>query len=153
LSATLERSKDDKPDAPMETRLDGMRKIWSPDWIEDVSQGTYDILRDQYMPELPPVECYGHIINYLFEIGPTVAAGMGAGPLTQEAIDAWCRRIGVDLSPRESRWIVQLSREYLSEGYAASKHFAPPPWWPDGVDPPMTAEEAKINRQKAMARG
>jgi hypothetical protein len=106
--------------------------MWRPDpeWLEMVSQTTYETLRDQWMPPMPPVEFGAYLITILMELGPTVPAGMASGPITFDNVDAWCRRTGIDLEPYESRWLVRLSREWLGESQKASKHFAPAPWTP-----------------------
>ena len=69
-----------------------------------------------------------YLLGYLFEIGPTVAAGMGAGPIEWPHINAWCERIGIDLEPWESRFLRRLSLEYLSESHKAEKRDARAPW-------------------------
>lgn len=127
--------------------------MWIPDWLADVSQDCYESLCEQYMPELPPVQGGAHLVAYLFELGPTVPAGMGAGPLTIAEIDPWCRRLGIDLAPWELRWLVRLSKEYLSESHKATQQFAPPPWIPDGAESPLTAEQAEQARRRALALG
>ena len=126
--------------------------MWIPDWIADVSQDTFESLRDQYMPELPPVEAGAHLVSYLLDIGPTVAAGMGEAPLGYEQILAWQTLTGIVLQPWEARWLRRLSGEYLSEGHKATKQFAPPPWIPEGSAPPLTAAQAALARQQAMVR-
>ncbi len=133
MHATLDRVEGEKPDAKQETRLEGLRRNWRPDqeWLDMVSQQTYETLRDQWMPELPPVGLGAHLIPILFEIGPTVAGDMSSGPITFDNVDAWCRRIGVDLAPWESRWLVRLSKEWLGEQQKSCKHFAPAPWKPE----------------------
>lgn len=98
-----------------------------------VSQQTYETLRDHWMPDLPPVEFGAHLIFILFEVGPTVQAEMSSSSITFGDIDAWCRRIGIDLAPWESRWLVLLSKEWLGESKKARKHFAPAPWQPENV--------------------
>jgi hypothetical protein len=133
LFVTLDRQKDEKPDAPQETRIEGQRRNWEPDpeWLEMVSQQTYETLRDQWMPELPPIEFGAYLVPYLMEIGPTVATGMGVGPITAAHIDPWSRMMGIQFSPWEFQWLVRLSKEYLSEQSKSSKHFSPPPWRAD----------------------
>jgi hypothetical protein len=133
LHATLDRVEGEKPDAPQETRLAGQRRMWRPDqeWLEMVSQQTYETLRDRWTPELPPVDFGEHLIPILFEIGPVVPVGMGASNITCEHINPWCARMAIELQPWESRWLIQLSKEYLAEDRKACKHFAPAPWVPD----------------------
>jgi hypothetical protein len=75
---------------------------------------------DEYQPDMPPVDAE-YLLAYLFEIGPTMAAGGYPGPITNAELDAWCNRIGLDLQPWESRFLCRLSREYLNESHRAEK--------------------------------
>ena len=85
-----------------------------------------------YFPELPPVEAGGHLIGYLWEIGPMIPAGMGLGPITQGEIQAWQANTGIDLQPWEARFLRRLSGEYLAELHAAEKPERQAPWSDDG---------------------
>jgi len=86
---------------------------------------------DGYLPEMPPVDAADYLIEYLFEIGPTVAAGMGAGPITHVEMCAWVDLTGIELCPWEVRFLRRLSREYLSEFHEAEKTDRLPPWNPE----------------------
>lgn len=97
-----------------------------------VSQQTYWTLRDEWMPPLPPIEGGEYLVAYLLEIGPAVAAGMGAGPLEWRHINEWSAGTGIQLTVWECRTLIRLSKEYLAESSKASKHFAPAPWVPEG---------------------
>lgn len=165
LSATPERPKDDKSDAKLYSRLENMRRVWRPDWIDlpETTQEYYDEQAAKYMPELPPMECGGeYLISRLFEVGPSASNGMGPAPITWTEIDAWCRRGGVDLSPSDARLLRRLSVEYVNESSKATANFHPPPWWPEGevaeqqaaegVSRPLTKEEVESERQLRMAQ-
>lgn len=78
-------------------------------------------------PDMPPCDCL-HLVGYLFEIGPTVPAGMGEGPLTHTDLAHWMRNTGIALSPWESRALRRASKEYLSESQTATERNAPSPW-------------------------
>lgn len=117
------------------SRLEGMRWIWRPDWADDVSPTTVKALRESYMPEMPPLAEGGYLVGYLLEIGPTMASGMGAGPITFGEIDRWCARMGIDLSPWETRTLRRLSNEYLGESHRAQKRGCEPPWKTDEIKP------------------
>jgi hypothetical protein len=133
-----------------------MRRNWRPVWIDDeeTTQEYYDAQAAVYMPELPPIDdASGYFIAHLMELGPTVAAGMGAGPITFSEIDAWIRLTGARLSPSDARLIRRLSIEHLSESQKATEQFYPPPWWPEDGEPrPKTKEEVELARQDAMFR-
>lgn len=73
---------------------------------------------------MPPVEWGDYILEYLFEIGPTMADG----PLTFSEIESWMRTTEIHLSPFEVRLIRRLSREYLGESFAATKRDREPPY-------------------------
>lgn len=101
------------------------------------------------MPEMPPLEQGGYLVGYLTEIGPTIAAGMGAGPITFEEIDRWCVRIGIDLQPWETRFLKRLSNEYLSEQHRAEKLGCVPPWIAQDFKPEPTAVQLAL---RALAK-
>lgn len=77
--------------------------------------------------EMPPLDCE-YLIGYLFDIGPTMAAGMGNGPVTYSEIEAWQRISGVTLLPWEASLIRRLSGEYAAESFEAGKQDRPPPF-------------------------
>jgi hypothetical protein len=77
---------------------------------------------------MPPLEWGDYLIEYLFELGPTMPAGMGSGPLTPSEIEAAQRLLGVQFQPWEARLLMRLSREYLGESHKATEQNAPAPW-------------------------
>ena len=78
---------------------------------------------------MPPIEAVAqYLIGYLFEIGPTLAAGMGNGPLTHVEIMAWQSNTGIELQPWEVRFVKHLSIEYLNESQRATAHDCAAPW-------------------------
>ncbi len=85
------------------------------------------LTRDKIVPQMPP-NPMPHIIARLLEIGLTEAAGMGSGPVSWQAIDAWCNRTGIDLLPWEAKLIRSLSVAYVAEGRNAESENCPPPW-------------------------
>jgi len=131
------------------SRLEGMRWIWKPEWAGDVSVSTVEVLREQYMPEMPPLEQGGYLVSYLLEIGPTMASGMGAGPISYEAILAWQELTGIALQPWEMRFLRRLSGEYLSESRRAEKRGCVPPLMPKNFKPEPTAAQIAL---RALAK-
>ncbi len=99
---------------------------------------------DGITPQMPPNPA-PHIIDRLIEIGLTEAAGMAAGPLSWQEIDAWCNRTGVDLPPWEARLIRRLSSEYLSESRKAEDENCPPPW-----RAPVTQRERDVEMERLV---
>jgi hypothetical protein len=124
LNASPERAKEDK--TPKLSRLQTFRKYWVPEW--DAPLWVIEALRETYMPEMPPLEQGGYLVAALMEVGPTVPSGMGVGPVEWPHIEAWSRRMNVDLLPWQSQFIRRLSQEYLSESHKAEKKDAPAPW-------------------------
>jgi hypothetical protein len=120
-----------------------------PDWAEVVPDQTIEALRDEYMPELPPLGSGGYLVAFLFEVGPVMSGSMGAAPLPFGEIDAWCRRSGIELSPWEARALRRLSVTYLNESQAAEKRSRQPPWQAPGDKPIVTDAQAAL---RALAR-
>lgn len=77
--------------------------------------------------EMPPCDA-AYLVGYLFEIGPSLAAGMGAGPITHGEIFAWQRNTGIELDAWQARVLRQLSIEYCNESHDASQPDRPAPW-------------------------
>lgn len=78
--------------------------------------------------EMPPFDEGEYLIGYLYELGPTVAAGMGAGPVTFAEMAAWQATRGFELEPWEARLLRRLSVDYLAESHRATQRDCPPPW-------------------------
>jgi hypothetical protein len=79
-------------------------------------------------PEMPSLEWGRYLVEYLFEFGPTVPAGMGSAPLPPSEIEAAQRVLGIQLQPWEARLLLRLSREYLQESHRATEQHCAPPW-------------------------
>ena len=124
LNAVPERSGNDKSNAPLLSRLQKMR-----DDKED----------DGYSPEMPPIAGAWHLIGYLFEVGPTMASGMGAGSITHVELRAWQLNIGIELHPWEVRFLMRLSNDYVAESSKAEKPGCPAPWQPKDYVPDYSA--------------
>lgn len=77
---------------------------------------------------MPPLDWGDYLVEYLFEIGPTLPTGMGSAPLTPPVIESAQRLLGIEFQPWEARLLLRLSREYLAESLKATKDGCPPPW-------------------------
>ena len=86
------------------------------------------IERDGGEIEMPPCDEGEYLIAYLYELGPTVAADMGAGPVTFAEMAAWQAARGFELEPWEARLLRRLSVDYLAESHRATERNCPPPW-------------------------
>ena len=98
-------------------------------------------------PAMPPCDAE-FMVAYLFEVGPTVAAGMGAGPITHGDIADWQSNTGIELDAWQARTLRRLSLDYLAESHKASKPDCPPPWvHPDEVKaaPSRAAEDLRAS--------
>ena len=76
--------------------------------------------------EMPAIDNYVYLIDWLFELGPTMQSSMGSSPLTFEEIRAW--GIDIDLSPWEASTLRRLSLDYLSMLHTGSEPKCPPPF-------------------------
>lgn len=83
--------------------------------------------RDGVEPSMPPNPA-PQILARLLEIGITEAAGLGAGPLSWQTIQAWQDVLRVRLPRSEAQLLRRLSVEYLAEGRRAESENCPPPW-------------------------
>lgn len=92
---------------------------------------------------MPPVDA-GYLLGYLFEIGPTMAGGMGAGPVTNQEILAWQALTGITLDAWEARTLRSLSCEYLAESHRAEKRGAKAPWSAPDAKPEVSDTQAAL---------
>ena len=83
---------------------------------------------DDYLPDLPGVDGADYLLAYLWDVGPTLVAGMGIGPITHEEMRAWQSNTGVWLQPWEARILRKLSMDYIVQMRDAEKADCPPPW-------------------------
>lgn len=83
------------------------------------------------MPQMPPVEVGGHLLRWLFEVGPTMSNGMGQTPISSTELRDWLSITGVRLTPWEVRTLRILSMAYVGEYSEASDPKHPAPWLPD----------------------
>lgn len=77
---------------------------------------------------MPPLDGGGHLIGYLWEIGPTMPGAAGSVPLSHSEIRAFQDNIGFELQPWEIRTIRSLSCDYVSELHRGEDPDAKPPY-------------------------
>jgi len=135
LNATRERPKNDKSDKPRISRIEQMR----------LDRGD-----DDYQPEMPPVDAE-YLLTYLWEIGPTMAAGGYPGPITHEELRSWQANTGIELEPWEVRFLRRLSGEYIAESHRAEKADCPAPWSQEGKPQVSAVAQALQASIRAMA--
>lgn len=78
-----------------------------------------------YLP-LPPLNAGQYLVDVLFRVGPVDKEA----PINEAALEVWERRRGIALSPWEADTLVDMSRAYLAEMYAARQWAAMPPYPP-----------------------
>ena len=78
-------------------------------------------------PVMPPVT-HRYLIGWWLEIGPTVMAGMGEGPIGWQDIEAWQRLTANRLEPWEALALRRLSRDYLNQQHEARRPDCAPPY-------------------------
>jgi hypothetical protein len=86
------------------------------------------LLGEDFDPDMPPVDAAGYLLNYFFEVGPTMAAGGYPGPITHQELRAWMDLTGIQLRPWEARMLRRLSLEYLDQSHKSEKLHCRPPW-------------------------
>lgn len=118
LNARPEKAEGDHSKAPEPTRRERLKE----DGI-----GT---------PDMPPCTA-PYLVGYLFEIGPTVMAGMGVSAVPHSEIESWQRNTRIRLSPWEARTLRRLSVDYAAESQKSTQRDAPSPW---------QSKDAKVDR-------
>ncbi len=103
---------------------------------------------DEIEPPLPAVDPEP-FWTWLFEAGPTEAAGMGDAPISWQAIDAWMGRTATSLTPWDVRMLRRMSRDYHAESHAAEDWARPAPW----IHEPTKVQRAAEDRQLREAFG
>lgn len=83
--------------------------------------------KDGITPRMPPLSV-GYLVDYLWEIGPTMAAGMGEAPITHGELLAWQENTGIELESWEARLLRRLSIEYLNQSHLATDPHCKPPF-------------------------
>lgn len=105
--------------------------------------------KDEVEPDMPPCDAQ-YLVGYLFEVGPTMAAGMGDGALTHGEIESWQRNTGIELQAWEARVLRRLSLAYLAESSRAKASDCPAPW--GGATYAKSKAELAAERMKRETR-
>jgi hypothetical protein len=94
---------------------------------------------DGIAPSLPDTPAK-HLIDYLFEIGPTISGGT----IPPSEIAAWQSFSGVELLPWEAKELRYLSSVYGKQLHESTAPDCPPPY--------MSAEDIARNREAVSNR-
>lgn len=76
---------------------------------------------------MPEVDAF-YLVDYLFDVGPTMHSGMGEVFLSSTEILAWQQLSGIDLQPWEFNAIRKMSSAYLIESQQAENYDRLCPW-------------------------
>ncbi len=99
---------------------------------------------DGLSPDLPPLPA-PIFIEYLFEVGPMVPAGMGSAAIGWLDLAAWQDQTGRGLPPWQTMLLRRLSRDYVNEFLEADKPDRAAPWAPDRLSEEHRASvDAKV---------
>lgn len=120
------------------------RKISDKPKKEEERKSRWDRIRDDdRTPELPEISAAGYLVQYLFDIGPTLAGGMGDAPLTHSEVRAFMENTGISLQPWEAQALRTLSRAYVAESSRATDPACPPPFGETAISSERRAAVAK----------
>lgn len=79
-------------------------------------------------PELPAVNSQKILIEYLLRIGQGLQTGMGLVNLPYSEIDAWCKRVKIELTGWQSETLYMMSRAYVGQLLEAKNRDCEPPY-------------------------
>lgn len=79
-------------------------------------------------PPLPTIENGLHLIDYLYEVGPGMSAGMGYGPVSFQELRAWSIGTAKHLCGWEIATLRALSSAYVDQMAKSKKADCPAPW-------------------------
>jgi hypothetical protein len=96
--------------------------------------------------DLPDLEGFSFLIDYLFEVGPGISSGMGYCGLSFQEIESWLRTTKLDLTAWEVLALKKLSSAYVSEYNQADDPKRKPPYIPEGA-----TEQRPDNSQERLA--
>lgn len=109
-------------------------------------------LQDEGAVPLLPHNPAPYLTDWLFEIGPSIASGMGESPIGFRDLAAWQEIMGAELLPWEARVLIRLSDSWLAERQRARKADALAPYTGEIDDQPVVRNRV-AEQFKAMARG
>lgn len=127
-------------------------------WLNTTPEKQNRPRRETHQHNLPEIDAGGHLLEILFEIGPTKPAGMGGQIGIDEAdLYAWQCNQGIGLTAWETKAIRQLSREYAAMLVDATSPNCPAPYMAksqisddqrDRIAKAMSSWADKLNKTK-----
>ena len=93
-------------------------------WLNATPEGLKESRLDMcrrlgHEPDLPKVSGQNILIEYLLRIGQGLQTGMGLVNLPYSEIDAWCRRVRINLTGWQSETLYLMSRAYIGQLHEA----------------------------------
>lgn len=76
---------------------------------------------------MPEIERGGHVIEWLYEVGPISFGANGAEALSWQEINAWKQATGTEVNTEELLLIRSLSLEYVAQLHAGENPSAKDP--------------------------
>ncbi|MDM0011988.1 hypothetical protein QTH87_05985 [Variovorax sp. J22P168] len=78
--------------------------------------------------DMPPLDAAAHLVDVLWQIGPSMPTGMGAVPISFGEMQAWQQQTGYALGSWEVRTLRRMSAAYVAQAEEARQRDCPPPW-------------------------
>lgn len=103
-------------------------------------------------PPVPEVPCQ-YLVEILFDVGPTMAGGMGPVPISELELLAWQINRRRFLQPWEAQFVRRLSAEFSTMHADAEDQGCPAPWSPDRIAPAEAAAVTQDMRASLRAMG
>lgn len=118
-------------------------------WLYTVPEGQKVPRHKVRATVLPPISAGQHLLEILFEAGPTTVVGMGGlGAISELDVLAWQLNHGESLTSWEVSTIRKLSAEYAAMGMEARERTCAPPYAP--VSPSDMTDQQRQRISDAM---
>ena len=98
-------------------------------------------------PLFPELDEVAYLVAYWQDLGIVGNGAMGMVPLPYSEIKAWCNGKAISLDPWEFSLIIDMSREYITEYYAAEEPDRPPPYG----DPELIFDRGSVAKKVSGA--
>ena len=90
----------------------------------------YELLKDKNseLLNLPEVNYAEYLIDYLFEVGPSMSNGMGLCPISYQEISSWLQTTKTECNSWDVNVIRHLSKVFINQYHESIKVDCPPPY-------------------------
>lgn len=103
--------------------------------------------RDGVPIELPPLDA-PHLVEYLFEVGPTIPSGFGPAAISHTEIRNWQLNTGTLLTPWDCNILRSMSRAYVDQAHLSLRPECPAPMYTQ--DQQQAQRKAVDNKLRAF---